>query len=42
MKRRLLLVALSLFALTTVGLAQEQPSARAQERIARGGSPRTC
>ena len=33
MKRRLLLVALSLFALTTMGLAQEQPSARAQERI---------
>jgi hyperosmotically inducible periplasmic protein len=33
MKRRLLLVALSLFALTIMGLAQEQPSARAQERI---------
>ena len=33
MKRRLLLVALSLVALTTMGLAQEQPSARAQERI---------
>src|SRR6202163_2531372 len=32
MKRRLLLVTLSLFALTTMGLAQEQPSARAQER----------
>src|SRR3984893_1549599 len=33
MKRRLLLGALSLFALTNMGLAQEQPSARAQERI---------
>src|SRR5260370_31069872 len=33
MKRRLLLAALSVFARTTMGLAQEQPSARDRERI---------
>jgi hyperosmotically inducible protein len=33
MKHKRLLVGLSLFALAAMGLAQEQPSARAQERI---------